>query len=891
MKKKDYLYTGLISFGILAFIFIIKGIFPFGNNSVLIGDLHDQITPFYYHLHDAFYSNKSLLVDYSTSGGINFIGILAYYIISPFSVLALLVPRENIYLIMPIIVALKIVACSITCLYFIKKYFKNIPPMLQGLLAITYAFSGYGLIMYQITSWIDAMYMFPLLIIGLKKVLDYEKPTFYIVTLTLSLIFSFYVTIMTMMLVFLGSLVYLYVYKEKEDRKKIITSLGISTLLSILIALFIIIPSYIEISESSRIGFKLASLLNSKTGPLSDKLSMIAFGGIVYLGLIILFMVRKNNKKFLTFYIPTLLIMLIPLLIEPVNKVLHFGTYASFPYRNGFILMFLMILGACYGFNNYEERKDEGFEINKYASVFTVIVACFILFKFSLRYYTRFQNAIFRLSISFDSKLIIVLLATTFLATLTALIILLLNKKLNKFTTILLAIITLTHITINTYIYVANDKNQNELTSQYKLLNDVSKEYKNKDYFRIKNNLEGLVTNNGMVMKFNTLEHFTSLTNKNNLSSIKKLGYSSEWVKTRSSGSNLLIDYVMGNRYILTDEKINSPYYHQIVQYPDARLYELKSNSTFGILLNKNDTLKDKNNSFEVANSLYKNVMNTDDDIFTIDNIFINDNIKGTKLENDLVNYEIVDDEYYAYFEKDIIITGKKNLYIEMVHSPDNDQNFRINNAFNLYINNKLVKEDAFTEPKNGVLDLGIYENKRVNIKFELKKSVILKEIVVGLMDTEKYENFVETSYMNNDINFNKNKVTLKINNPTNEKKILFIPIVNDGNYKATLNGKGVNILKLYDNYIGIEVNPGDNVIKLTYIPRLLIPTLIISIFALIITIVLIKTNLYFKLTEINILQNISYYIYLFIYIGFITIAYVLMILCFLISYVKFINI
>lgn len=891
MKKKDYLYTGLVSLCILAVVFILKGIFPFGNNSVLIGDMHDQITPFYYHLHDVFYGSKSLLIDYSTSGGINFIGILAYYIISPFSILALLIPRENIYLIMPIIVAFKITACSLTCLYFIRKYFKNIPPTLQGLLSIIYAFSGYGLIMYQITAWIDAMYMFPLLMVGLKKVLDYEKPTFYIITLTLSLIFSFYVTVMSLMFIFLASIIYIYVYKEKEDRKKIVASLGISTLLSVLIALFIILPSYIEISSSSRIGFKLASLLNSKTGPLSDKLSMISFGGVVYLGLILLFKNYKKNEKFLKFYGPTLLLMVIPLIIEPVNKVFHFGTYASFPYRNGFIMMFLLILGACYAFNNYEERKDEGFEINKYASIFACVASCILIYRFSLRYYNRFQSTIFRLSISFDSKLIIVLLVTTALATMTAFSILSLNKKLNKLTIVLLSIVSIVHITTNTYIYIANDSHQKELNGQYKLLGSISKDHQKGDYYRIKNNLEGLVTNNGMVMKYNTLEHFTSLTNKNNLASNKKLGYSSEWVKTRSSGSNLLIDYVMGNRYILSDTKISSPYYHQLKQYDGARLYELKSDSTFGVLLDKNDSLLDKNNSFEVANSLYKNVTGSDEDIFTIDSVFVNDNIKATTLKNGLINYEITDDEYYAYFEKDVIVTGKKNLYLEIVHSPNNDQNFRINNAFNLYVNNKLVKTDAFTEPKNGTIDLGIFENKRVNIKLELKKDVILKEIVVGLMDTEKYENFVETSRMDNDIKFNKNKVTLKINNNSDKKKVLFVPIVNDGNYKATLNGKGVKVLKVYDNYVGIEVNPGVNNIKLTYMPKTFIPALIVSVIALIMTVVLIKTGLYFKITEVDILKDMSYYIYLFMYIGFIFIAYILMILCFLISYVKFINI
>ena len=116
---------------------------------------------------------------------------MAYYILSPFSFLVLLVSRSDIYLVVSIIIAFKILLCSLTSLYFIRCFYKKLPNLLSVLLAIIYAFSGYGLIMYQITPWIDAMYMFPLILIGLKKVLDLEKPVFYIITLSLTFIFRY----------------------------------------------------------------------------------------------------------------------------------------------------------------------------------------------------------------------------------------------------------------------------------------------------------------------------------------------------------------------------------------------------------------------------------------------------------------------------------------------------------------------------------------------------------------------------------------------------------------------------------------------------------------------------------------------------------------------------
>ena len=883
-KNKIYVYTGLVCLTILLVISAIKGIFPFGDNSFIWGDMHDQITAFYYDFYDAVYGKESLFINFSTSAGINFFGILAYYILSPLSFLVLLVPRNMIYLVVSIIVDLKVVACSITCLYFLRKTFKNIPALLSSLLAIIYAFSGYSLVMYQITPWIDAMYMLPLIAIGLKKVLDLEKPTYYIVTLTLSLIFSFYVSIMVAIFIFLASFIYVLVYLEdKETRKKAILSLGISTILAILMSLFVVVPAGLEIKESSRLGFSLKALLNSKTGPLSDKLSLISFGGILYVAILSLFFKFKEHKKFLLFYVPTLLILLIPLIIEPINKVWHFGNYASFPYRVGFVMVFLLILGAGYYFDNFKAKETEIIRINKMASVFTVIAAVVLIVKNTLKYYDRFQAAIYRLSISFDSKLIMILLLTTLIASVASFIILLLNKNLSNFTVLALFVVALGHISINSYVYLGNDLHQEELTGEYKLLNDISKDYDKNDYYRVKNEMSSLITNSGMVMKYHNIDHFTSLTNKNSLQSFKKFGYGSEWVKIFSRGGNLFTDAILGNKYLLTDTPTNNSHYQLIKNYRGAKFYKLKEEIPYGVIISKNDTVLDKNNSFEVANSLYKNITGSEEDLFIIDNMVSLDNVSANSLENGLIEYSIIDPDYYAYIEKDVIVTGRKNIYLDVIHSDDNRQNFRINEAFNLYVNDKLVKEDAFTEPSNGTLDLGVFENERVNIKLELKKSTILKEVTAGIMDLAKYEQFLQNNNINTNIKFNRSKITAKVEGT--KDKILFLPISYDKGYKATVNGHSTEVIKLYDNFIGIKLEDGVNDITIKYVPNGFIPTLIISAVTLVLTIVLLKVKLYDKLIDVKVLQNIAYYFYLFIYLAIILIVYICLTLCFMASY------
>lgn len=884
MKKlKPYLLTTGIVLGIFIIIFLLKGIYPFGKNSLIWSDMHDQITAFYYHFYDCFRGNDSLLIDFSTSGGINFIGILAYYILSPFSFLVLLVKREEVYLMVSVIIALKTLCCSLTCLYFIRKYFKKLPFLLSVTLAIVYAFSGYGLMMYLITPWIDAMYLLPLVMIGLKKVLDLEKPTLYIITLSLSLIFSFYVSIMLVIFIFLASFIYLLVYQDdKELRKKAILSLGISTIISLLLSSVVVVPAYLQISVSSRLGINLKTLLNSKTGPITDKLAMLLFGGIMYLGIFLLAKDYKRHKKFLSFYIPVLLILLIPVLIEPINKIWHFGSYAFFTYRMGFITMLMLIVGACYGYENSNFNMDLMIKYPKLKSVIiTALISVCMVIVIAVNY-SDFQSAINKLSISGNHLLLLVLILTTLISFIGCYIILILNKKLTTFALILMSLMTFTHIIVNSSIYMGIDFDQKRLTDEYEELALISKDYQPGDYYRVKNEVIDMIMNSGMVMNYHNWDHFTSLTDANNLTSLKKMGFSSMWVKTYSRGGNLFLDSVLANGYLMSDKKIDDEYYEYIKTYKNIYFYKLKKLPSYGYLIDNNDTIFDKDNSFQISNSIYQSITGTKDSIFDIIGHFKLNNIQVSQYKDNKY-YEIIDKDRYSYFETDIDIKGKKTVYLELLRTLNNTANQKIYEKFNIYINDKLYQKKIMDEDNNGVINLGTYDNEKINIKIELLKSVDLNNITIGIMDNSKYEDFINNQYIDTNINYDRNKITATVT--SEEDKILYLPIAYSDSYKATNNGKEVEVIKVFDNFIGIKLEKGNNNIELTYMPKGLISMVIVSVITLVLTIILLSTKLYNKILDCKFLANIAYYLYLFAYIALILAVYVGGTICFIISY------
>ena len=150
-------------------------------------------------------------------------------------------------------------------------------------------------------------------------------------------------------------------------------------------------------------------------------------------------------------------------------------------------------------------------------------------------------------------------------------------------------------------------------------------------------------------------------------------------------------------------------------------------------------------------------------------------------------------------------------------------------------------------------------------------------------MDNSKYENFINQNKVDTKVEYDKNKIHITVN--ANEKKILFLPINYSESYKATNNGKKIETLKLYDNYIGVELSEGENDITLTYMPKGFMPCLVISLITVGLSIILTRKNIYNKLLNNKILFNFAYYAYLFVYLLTIIIIYVGLTVAFIISY------
>ena len=174
-------------------VYICFEVFPFGDGSVLVLDLNGQYVFFFEALHKAIRGDANLLYSWSRALGGEFIGIYAYYIASPLSYLVALFPENHITEGLLFLILLKTGLSGGTMAFYLKKTRPGTKDMVTIIFSSMYALSAYAVTYAHNTMWIDAMLLFPLVIYGLEQLIDKHKYVLFIVTLTLTMISTFYI--------------------------------------------------------------------------------------------------------------------------------------------------------------------------------------------------------------------------------------------------------------------------------------------------------------------------------------------------------------------------------------------------------------------------------------------------------------------------------------------------------------------------------------------------------------------------------------------------------------------------------------------------------------------------------------------------------------------------
>jgi len=387
-KYSDYLAAFFIPILILQVIYIIRGVYPFGDQCFLRSDMYHQYAPFHAAFLDKLQNKESLLYSWDIGMGVNFIALFAYYLATPFNWLLLFVSQTHLIEVMSLFIFLKVGLSGVMFTYYINKHFNTRSLHAVGL-SVFYSLSAYICAYSWNLMWLDCIWLFPLIMLGLEKLVLGKNCYLYCITLGFCILSNYYIAIMVCIFCVLYFL--LCICTQPEASVKLRKKIGRFVLYSALAGGFaacLLIPEYFALKLTVSGDMNFPSSL-TRYFPILEMMSrqlMLVEPAIfsahepnIYCGMIIFLLIPlyalnpKANPKEKVGKFLLLAIFYLSFNLNIPNYIWHgFHFPNSLPCRQSFIFNFLLLVMS------YEGLKDIKDYSNK--EIYTTLGACTILF-------------------------------------------------------------------------------------------------------------------------------------------------------------------------------------------------------------------------------------------------------------------------------------------------------------------------------------------------------------------------------------------------------------------------------------------------------------------------------------------------------------------------------
>ncbi len=381
---------------LIAYIFF--GIFPFGDRSVLALDLNGQYVYYFEAIRDAFWGDGSIFYNWSRDLSGEFMGIIGYYLASPFTLIVILLPRKMILESLFIMQLCKLGTAGLTFSIYVQKS-KRVQPLQSLIFSTMYAMMGYAVIQLIDPMWIDGIVFLPLIILGLEYLIDDGRKLNFIIPLAVMFIANFYIGFMTAIFVAIYFFFYLFFgtdrkFKDGDAYFKVILRMAIATLTALMCSAIMILPVYNALKlgkfEFSTPDYSFATqfspielvptLLPNQYYSVNMQGLPEIYCGVLSAVLLPLFYVNKKIKKNLKVgYSLVVFVMLLSMYIKPLDMLWHGGQTPNWlPYRYSFLLAFVFVSMAATVFSNLDGYK---LTVKAAGGTFAGIAALVLIFK------------------------------------------------------------------------------------------------------------------------------------------------------------------------------------------------------------------------------------------------------------------------------------------------------------------------------------------------------------------------------------------------------------------------------------------------------------------------------------------------------------------------------
>ena len=754
-KPLYYVVAFLVPFLLTFVSYICFDVYPFGERSVLTLDLNGQYIYYFESLRDAFWGDGSAFYSWSRNLSGGFMGIIGYYLASPFTLIVMILPRKMILESVMIMQMTKVGAAGLTfCMYAQKS--KKLKPLQSLMFSTMYAMMAYVVIQLIDPMWIDGPVFLPLIILGVEYLIDDGRKLNFIIPTAIMFVANFYIGFMIAIFIAIYFFYYLFFgtkrkFKGIEDYAKTIGIMGVSTVVVLMCSIIMILPVYnalalgkFDFSEpdySYRAMFNPIELVpcllpnqyysvNVDEGTRFYGRPEIYCGVLTFVLIPLFFMNKKIKTNNKIGYGLVTFALLFSMYVKPVNMMWHGGQDPNWlPYRYSFLLSFVLVSMAAEIFANLDGYKLSVLSTGISAAVIGGLTAIFcgmmksfdyneskykyvaiLPYKDTMEHSPDTWDELWLGTVAFGMILGAIYLIGIYFYSHSR------TQKAKNAITVVMAGLIFFETGYNCYdsfrkIFKEVGNSDKSTYTEIMTAPDVVKELEEYDggFYRAEKTFSRMV-NDDLAYGLKGISHSSSVMNARAINFIETMGYFTQSFESKYEGCNPVADSILGIKYVLDD-----PNRTNIGSMVDSS-YEKRFSTSY----KKDDDIPASIDVYENPNALNIGYM-ADDDILILsglgnDNPFnsLNNFLSSmTGNTEDYYSAPIVPKEYYKPFDYTVNYDETK------VYLHDYNNNGTLHDCYEAFggVDDAVVNVDV-TVPKDGniYMHLGSEMRKQVNV-------------------------------------------------------------------------------------------------------------------------------------------------------------------------------
>lgn len=187
--------SALLTFTVFALVCRRLGVIPFSRgaeNTLAWADAFYQYLDFFGWYKEILAGRESVWYTFTSSLGQNAIGLFTYYLSSPFNLLLAFFTKTQLQYFFNITAGLKMAAASCCMAVYLQERFNRIRPGFTLALSLCYGLAQYGFSQSSNLMWMDGVYMLPLILLGVYRLVDRKDIFLPGAAVGLSVLFNWY---------------------------------------------------------------------------------------------------------------------------------------------------------------------------------------------------------------------------------------------------------------------------------------------------------------------------------------------------------------------------------------------------------------------------------------------------------------------------------------------------------------------------------------------------------------------------------------------------------------------------------------------------------------------------------------------------------------------------